>query len=390
MARWPRAGRSSTRCGPASPASARATMLFCPPYVYISAIHGWLQGSPILLGAQDIADQAGTGAFTGEVSGQMFGTSAAVTSIVGHSERRALYGETDAARGAQVQGRADGGLTPILCVGETLEERDAGADALGLARSWLQCSTRPASQAFVKAVIAYEPVWAIGTGTHGQPRAGAGGACVHPGRDRGPGCYNCGRSAHPLRRQRQRPQRRELVRHGGHRRRARRRRVTGCGGISRDLPRRGLTGTVRRCCTVSCCVHVVVAVMIIGLVLLQRGKGAEAGTGFGAGASGTVFGARGSANFLSRATGVLATLFFITSLALAYLVDAAHGADELARRPRARGSSSAHAAADRRRRRRRQTAAAPDARPGRDQPPAQPDSRSATRRVTTRATRELS
>jgi preprotein translocase subunit SecG len=65
--------------------------------------------------------------------------------------------------------------------------------------------------------------------------------------------------------------------------------------------------------------HVGVALMIVGLVLLQRGKGAEAGTGFGAGASGTVFGARGSANFLSRATGVLATLFFITSLTLAYL-----------------------------------------------------------------------
>src|SRR5438094_5045312 len=61
------------------------------------------------------------------------------------------------------------------------------------------------------------------------------------------------------------------------------------------------------------------AIAIIGLVLLQRGKGAEAGTGFGAGASGTVFGARGSANFLSHATGVLATLFFMTSLALAYL-----------------------------------------------------------------------
>jgi preprotein translocase subunit SecG len=65
--------------------------------------------------------------------------------------------------------------------------------------------------------------------------------------------------------------------------------------------------------------HVGVALMIIGLVLLQRGKGAEAGTGFGAGASGTVFGARGSANFLSRATGLLATLFFVSSLALAYL-----------------------------------------------------------------------
>jgi preprotein translocase subunit SecG len=65
--------------------------------------------------------------------------------------------------------------------------------------------------------------------------------------------------------------------------------------------------------------HVGVALLIIGLVLLQRGKGADAGTGFGAGASGTVFGARGSATFFSRATGVLATLFFVTSLALAYL-----------------------------------------------------------------------
>jgi len=65
--------------------------------------------------------------------------------------------------------------------------------------------------------------------------------------------------------------------------------------------------------------HVAIALLLIGLVLLQRGKGAEAGTGFGAGASGTVFGSRGSANFLSRATAALATLFFITSLSLAYL-----------------------------------------------------------------------
>ena len=66
--------------------------------------------------------------------------------------------------------------------------------------------------------------------------------------------------------------------------------------------------------------HIGIALLIIGLVLLQRGKGAEAGTGFGAGASGTVFGARGSATFFSRATGVLATMFFVTSLVLAYLV----------------------------------------------------------------------
>lgn len=65
--------------------------------------------------------------------------------------------------------------------------------------------------------------------------------------------------------------------------------------------------------------HVIIAALLIGLVLLQRGKGAEAGAGFGAGASGTVFGAKGSANFLTRTTGVLATLFFVSSMALAYL-----------------------------------------------------------------------
>ena len=71
--------------------------------------------------------------------------------------------------------------------------------------------------------------------------------------------------------------------------------------------------------TIVLIVHVLIAFLIVGLVLLQRGKGADAGTGFGAGASGTVFGARGSATFFSRATAVLATLFFVTSLALAFL-----------------------------------------------------------------------
>jgi preprotein translocase subunit SecG len=75
--------------------------------------------------------------------------------------------------------------------------------------------------------------------------------------------------------------------------------------------------------------HLLVAGLIIGLVLLQRGKGAEAGTGFGAGASGTVFGSRGSASFFSRATAVLATLFFVTSLALAYFATQAPVQDSL-------------------------------------------------------------
>src|SRR5262245_18142317 len=90
--------------------------------------------------------------------------------------------------------------------------------------------------------------------------------------------------------------------------------------------------------------HVGIALAIIGLVLLQRGKGAEAGTGFGAGASGTVFGARGSANFLSRATGVLVTLFFVTSMSLAYLATQAKAPAGLLEAPAPQQSAAPQAA----------------------------------------------
>ena len=143
------------------------------------------------------------------------------------------------------------------------------------------------------------------------------------GRGRGPGCYNCAPvCADPVRRKRQRRERSSAVRHGRHRRRARRRRVTqgrrssSISSRAADLNGNGFEDAAQYRARGS---RLVVAAMIVGLVLLQRGKGADAGTGFGAGASGTVFGARGSANFLSRTTAVLATVFFITSLALAYL-----------------------------------------------------------------------
>jgi len=135
----------------------------CVPFVYISDIRSALAGSTIAVGAQNVADQA-SGAYTGEVSASMLADCAVKYALVGHSERRSYYGDTNqsvANRFVQAQKQ---NIIPVLCVGETLEEReqdrtfqvvdeqlDAVIDAAGI-------------DAFDNAVIAYEPVWAIGTG----------------------------------------------------------------------------------------------------------------------------------------------------------------------------------------------------------------------------------
>ncbi|HWN39951.1 MAG TPA: triose-phosphate isomerase [Gammaproteobacteria bacterium] len=150
-------------------ANARATMLLCPPYVYLPALQGWLQGSPILFGAQDLADKPGTGAFTGEVSGQMLRDVGCSHVIVGHSERRALYGETDVVVATKFKAAQTAGLTPIVCVGETLEQREAGQTRGVISAQVAAVVDSAGVQAFAKAVIAYEPVWAIGTGRTASP-----------------------------------------------------------------------------------------------------------------------------------------------------------------------------------------------------------------------------
>ncbi len=148
---------------------AKAEMLLCPPYVYLPAVGDWLKGSPITLGAQDIADRAGSGAFTGEVSGEMLREVGCTYAIVGHSERRALYGDTDAVVAAKFGAAQKAGLVPILCVGETLGEREAGETEQVVRRQVAAVLEAAGVAAFAKAVIAYEPVWAIGTGKTASP-----------------------------------------------------------------------------------------------------------------------------------------------------------------------------------------------------------------------------
>jgi triosephosphate isomerase len=149
--------------------SGRAEMLLCPPYVYIPAVREWLAGSGIALGGQNLADRADSGAFTGEVSGAMLRDVGCSHVIVGHSERRALYGEDDAVVATKFRVAQQAGLTPILCVGETLEQREAGQTRVTVERQVAAVLDVAGVSAFGRAVVAYEPVWAIGTGKTATP-----------------------------------------------------------------------------------------------------------------------------------------------------------------------------------------------------------------------------
>jgi triosephosphate isomerase len=158
---------SALRAGVAG--AAHADMLLAPPYVYVPAVKGWLEGSPILLAAQDLSDRTGSGAYTGAVSGAMLTDVGCSHVIVGHSERRTLYGETDATVAAKFRAAQAATLVPILCVGETLAERDAGETERTVRRQLAAVLDAAGVEAFRSAVVAYEPVWAIGTGRTATP-----------------------------------------------------------------------------------------------------------------------------------------------------------------------------------------------------------------------------
>jgi len=137
----------------------------CPPYPYLEQVSALLAGTPIASGAQNISEHA-QGAYTGEVSAAMIKEFGCRYSIVGHSERRQLFGESDAQVAAKFAAARAAGITPILCVGETLEEREAGRTEEVVER---QLGTILKKIDFGNAVLAYEPVWAIGTGRNATP-----------------------------------------------------------------------------------------------------------------------------------------------------------------------------------------------------------------------------
>ena len=148
--------------------SASASVAVCPPTVWLDAVSERLRGSRVALGAQNVHHEA-EGAFTGETSVPMLTDLGARYAIVGHSERRALFGETSADVARKVRACLAGGVVPILCVGETLDERRSG-DAEATVLDQLAASLDGAeAEGGDAVVVAYEPVWAIGTGETATP-----------------------------------------------------------------------------------------------------------------------------------------------------------------------------------------------------------------------------
>lgn len=145
-----------------------AELAVFPPFVYLAETERLLAGSTIAWGAQNLSQHA-SGAYTGEVAGAMLTDFGCRYVLVGHSERRTLYGEHDALVAAKFVAARQAGLMPVLCVGETLEERERGQTMQVIGRQMKAVLEAAGSDAFAAAVIAYEPVWAIGTGHTASP-----------------------------------------------------------------------------------------------------------------------------------------------------------------------------------------------------------------------------
>ena len=143
-------------------------VVICAPFPYLSQVEALISHSQVSLGAQNLNINT-LGAFTGEVSADMIKDFGAQHVIVGHSERRSLYGETNTIVAEKVKAALDSDLIPLFCVGETLEQREAGETESVVADQINTVVDLVGIAAFLKIVVAYEPVWAIGTGVTASP-----------------------------------------------------------------------------------------------------------------------------------------------------------------------------------------------------------------------------
>jgi triosephosphate isomerase (TIM) len=147
----------------------KATCTVCVPYPYLSQAHSLLKDTRISWGAQNIS-QYNKGAYTGEVSAMMLSDFCCHYVIVGHSERRTLYGEDSHTVSLKFKAALDAGLVPILCVGETLDQREAGLTEQVVSEQLDAVIELAGIEALADSVLAYEPIWAIGTGKTATPQ----------------------------------------------------------------------------------------------------------------------------------------------------------------------------------------------------------------------------
>jgi len=148
--------------------AAAAEILLCPPFVYLPQVGAQISDSAVLLGAQDVASQV-SGAYTGEISAAMLQEVGCSHVIIGHSERRSLFGDTDEIVADKFKAAHEQGITPILCVGESLDERESGVTMSIIDRQVGAVLDTAGIEPFAAGIIAYEPVWAIGTGLTATP-----------------------------------------------------------------------------------------------------------------------------------------------------------------------------------------------------------------------------
>ncbi|MBM3735340.1 MAG: triose-phosphate isomerase [Acidobacteria bacterium] len=153
-------------------ASAHADILICPPFVNLAAAVQAASGSAVGIGGQNL-HWAKDGAYTGEISGGMLKAAGCRSVIIGHSERRQYFGETDETVLRRTVAALDAGLQPVVCVGERLEERKSGRTNDVLAVQFRDGIAKLTPAQFAQVVIAYEPVWAIGTGEVATPAQAA-------------------------------------------------------------------------------------------------------------------------------------------------------------------------------------------------------------------------
>lgn len=145
-----------------------AKVVICPPLPYLSLVQSMIASSSIFLGVQNVSQHI-SGAYTGEISAKMVEEFNVNFVIVGHSERRMLYGETNADVIEKIKAIQSQGLTPILCIGETLAEREAGGTKTKITQQIGVVIDALGIKCFTQLIIAYEPIWAIGTGVSATP-----------------------------------------------------------------------------------------------------------------------------------------------------------------------------------------------------------------------------